>query len=349
MNKEFFCPGPVNIEESVKKEIINLSSHRSKEFTSILQECYHNTLKLFNIDNYNDKNNNSFFSALFLTGSGTLAIESMIYSYLKYKKVLILSNGFFGERWYDMIKNYSSNFKYLDFGWNNEFDYKLIESELKNNYDVLFFVHHETSTTMINDLKILNDICKKTNTNIVIDAVSSVGIYTIDLKIYDMIIGLGFSSNKCIGSYPGLSIVIFKNNYLKIMSKNISYLNLYNYYEYIKIFQTPYTPCIQNFYAYNLSLKNILNKTYNIKSHYDDLMVYFKQKLLEKNLVPILKKNQCNWVINILYENPNYIYNKLYNENIIIYKCKKSLENSSIQIAIFNKTFQDIDNLIKLL
>ena len=327
MNKEFFCPGPVNIEESVKKEIINLSSHRSKEFTSILQECYHNTLKLFNIDNYNDKNNDSFFSALFLTGSGTLAIESMIYSYLKYKKVLILSNGFFGERWYDMIKNYSSNFKYLDFEWNNEFDYKLIESELKNNYDVLFFVHHETSTTMINDLKILNDICKKTDTNIVIDAVSSVGIYTIDLKIYDMIIGLGFSSNKCIGSYPGLSIVIFKNNYLKIMSKNISYLNLYNYYEYIKIFQTPY----------------------NIKSYYDDLMVYFKQKLLEKNLVPILKKNQCNWVINILYENPNYIYNKLYNENIIIYKCKKSLENSSIQIAIFNKTFQDIDNLIKLL
>jgi 2-aminoethylphosphonate-pyruvate transaminase len=349
MDKDFFCPGPVNIEESVKKEILNLSSHRSKEFISLLEECYHNTLKLFNVNNYYDENGDNIYSALFLTGSGTLSIESMIYSYLKYKKVLILSNGFFGERWYDMINNYSSNFKYLKFEWNNEFDYSLIESELENNYDILFFVHHETSTTMINDIEILNNICKKKNTNIVIDAVSSVGIYNIDLKKYDMLIGLGFSSNKCIGSYPGLSIVVFKTYDLKNMPKNISYLNLYNYYEYMKIFQTPYTPCIQNFYAYNLSLKNVLNKTYNVKLYYDDLMVYFKQKLLEKNLVPVLKTNQCNWVINILYENPNYIYNKLYNENIIIYKCKNSLQDIAIQIALFNKTYRDIDNLIKLL
>ena len=251
MSKELFCPGPVNIEDSVKQEIVKLSSHRSNEFSNLLKECYYNTLKLFNVDNYLSDDGNTVYSALFLTGSGTLAIESMIYSFLKNKKVLILSNGFFGERWYDMITQYSSNIKYLKFEWNHEFDYKLIETELRNNYDVLFFVHHETSTTMINDVEILNAICKKTNTNIIIDAISSVGIYNIDLTIYDMIIGLGFSSNKCIGSYPGLSIVVFKNEYLKKMSNNICYLNLNNYYEYIVSFQTPYTPCVHNFYAYN--------------------------------------------------------------------------------------------------
>lgn len=126
MDKDFFCPGPVNLHESVKKEIINLSSHRSEEFISLLRECYYNTLKLFNIDNHINKNGDSFYSALFLTGSGTLAIESMINSYLKHKKILIISNGFFGERWYEMLANYSSNFKYLKFEWNNEFDYKIL-------------------------------------------------------------------------------------------------------------------------------------------------------------------------------------------------------------------------------
>lgn len=338
---EFFCPGPVNIDNSIKKEITKLSSHRSNDFTYLIKECFHNTLKMFNV--------NSDYSSLFLCGSGTLSIESIIYSYLRYKKVLLLTNGFFGERWNSMLEHYSCKFKCINFKWNEEFDYNIIENELINKYDCLFFVHHETSTTMINDINKLNEICKKTNTNIVMDSVSSVGIYNINLMKYDMISALGFSTNKCMGSYPGLCVVVIKNDILELMPKSPSYLNLYNYYEYIKNYQTPFTPCIQNFYAYNIILKNKLDNTLSIESHYDDLMNYFKKKLLEKNLLPILKNNQSNWVINIYHKHPLNIYNKLYSNKIVIYRCKKNLYDNAIQIAIYNKTKKDIDKLISLM
>ena len=76
-------------------------------------------------------------------------------------------------------------------------------------------------------------------------------------------------------------------------------------------------------------------------------MQYLIIKMKEKQIYPILTDNQCNWVVNLYHSTPTHIYNKLLENNIVIYKCKGGLSEIGIQIAIFNKSYEDIDELMK--
>ena len=120
---------------------------------------------------------------------------------------------------------------------------------------------------MINDIYEINNLCNKQNIKMVVDMVSSVGIYDIDLTKLNNIGLLCFSSNKCIGSYPGLSVVVSNTNILKTLTNEICYLNLQTYYEFSKKNETPFTPCVQNFYSYKTAVKLILKDKLNIKKN----------------------------------------------------------------------------------
>ena len=71
------------------------------------------------------------------------------------------------------------------------------------------------------------------------------------------------------------------------------------------------------------------------------------KRMNTKGYIPVLKSNQCNWVINFKCENPNEIYDKLKSKNITIYRCKGELTNKAIQIAIFNKSYEELEYLIR--
>ena len=154
---KLFCPGPVNIIDTVKNAKCIEISHRGQQFQNLFKESTDLTSRLFTID---DK-----YKPLFLTGSGTLAIESIIYSYLKKKKTLLLQNGLFAEKWEGLLKNHGCSYKVQNYGWCNSYNYDLLESQLlAEEIDCIFIVHHETSTTMINDLFKINEICTKYTT-----------------------------------------------------------------------------------------------------------------------------------------------------------------------------------------
>ena len=342
---KLFCPGPININSNVINALINpIISHRTSDFRILFKECQDLTLQLFNtsIDQY---------TPLFITGSGTLTIECMIYSHLYKKKVLLITNGYFGEKWELILKNYSSIYDCLSFDWNIEIDYDKLEQTLCNNtYDIIFFVHHETSTTMINNLHEIYEISKKYSVKLAIDCVSSVGLYNIDLSLLTNIDILTYSSNKCILSYPGLSVAMVKNTILLDMDDRLSYLNLKIYDDYAKKYETPFTPCVQNFFAYKTALTDILyngiNKLFNTS---ENLMAHLINNLKLIDIYPSITNisSRCIWVCNFKCTDPTEIYNKLYDKNYIIYKCKGILEDTCIQISILNKTIEDIDDLIK--
>jgi len=336
---KLFCPGPVNIIDTVKNAKCIEISHRGQQFQNLFKESTDLTSRLFTID---DK-----YKPLFLTGSGTLAIESIIYSHLKKKKTLLLQNGLFSEKWEELLKNHNCSYRVQNFGWCNSYDYDMLESQLlTGEIDCIFMVHHETSTTMINDLFKINEICTKYGVEIIVDAVSSAGIYEINLSNLPQISFLGFSTNKGIGSIPGLAIVIGKVSLLEKMTNEISYLNLKNYYDFSLKKETPFTPCVQNFYHYNEAVSNILAEGHNRLKFYETLSRYIIGQLATINIHPILKNSQCCWVINFSVDNPNNLYDRLLEKNIIVYKCKGYLEQISIQIGILNKTKKDIDDLI---
>lgn len=336
---KLFCPGPVNITDTIKNAKYIEISHRGQQFQNLFKESTDLTSCLFSIEKEH--------RPLFLTGSGTLAIESIVYSYLKKKKTLLLQNGLFSEKWEELLKNHNCSYRVQNFGWCNPYDYDMLESQLlAGGIDCIFMVHHETSTTMINDIFKINDLCTKFGIEIIIDAVSSAGIYNINLNILKQISFLGFSTNKGIGSFPGLAVVIGKVSLLEKMTDEICYLNLKNYYNFSLKNETPFTPCVQNFYYYNEALSNILKEDSRRLKYYEILSIYLIDQLAKINIYPILKNNQCCWVLNFIVPNPSSLYDRLCEKNTIIYRCKGELERIAIQIGILNKTKEDIDELV---
>jgi 2-aminoethylphosphonate-pyruvate transaminase len=331
-----FCPGPVDISDEVRTSIIQpMCSHRSPEFRTLYRDCVSSTRKMFNTTTH---------VPLFLTGSGTLAIESMIYSYLSMKKVAIFKNGFFAERWGALLRDHGCNYVTLDFGWNVPFNYDI---ELDDDIDVLFFVHHETSTTMINDLIAMNALARRSGKELVIDCVSSAGLYPIDLENLETVRMFAYSSNKCVSAYPGLSVVVCDPRVFDGMRDTNSYLNLRLYYDYFKKDETPFTPCIHNFLAYKTSVNHILNKGVSIFDETKEVMEYLKENI---GLKTVLKKGeQCIWVCNFECKDPERATEKLHEKGITIYRCKNQLFDCSIQVAVLNKTKADVDTLLQYL
>src|SRR5574341_1611214 len=80
-------PGPVNTSRKVKQALLKGDlCHREKEFSDLLIRVRQNLLKAFGIEKDH--------IAIFITGSGTAALEAALLSTLdSRRKVLVLSNG----------------------------------------------------------------------------------------------------------------------------------------------------------------------------------------------------------------------------------------------------------------
>ncbi len=339
-----FCPGPVNLHPKVSSLELTQISHRGKDFQTLFKECTKKTKALFNLSD-------SSYTPLFLTGSGTLAIESMIASYKGKGRVLLLQNGFFAEKWEAFFQNHGVDYSTLSFGWENSFSYDSIRNVLtESSFQALFFVHHETSTTRVNDIHSLNTLCLEFHLDLLVDGVSSVGMYPIDIPSLESLCMIAYSTNKCIGSYPGLAVVVGRTQFFESLPQTISYLNLYQYYKFSLLHETPFTPCVQNFMYYNECL-NCLFEEYQRYDVYKYLCDYFIAECEKIGLAPYISnaKEQCCWVVNISCAYPNELYNYLYDHTFVIYKCKGSLQNTHVQVAFLNQSKQEIDELLQLI
>ena len=59
---------------------------------------------------------------------------------------------------------------------------ELEEIMTTGNYEWIWFVHHETSTGMLNDLNELNTLCNENQMKLCVDCISSIGAIPLDLK-----------------------------------------------------------------------------------------------------------------------------------------------------------------------
>lgn len=348
MNKYLlFTPGPVNVAENVRRAICKDDiCHRESDFDYLLQRIETKLLKLFAIKNTVD------YRAVVITGSGTAANESMLSSVVGHKRILILSNGEFGERLYNISKVHNKNTSLLEFGWGKGFDLKKIHAYLQTHeIDVVAMVHHETSSGMLNPLEKIGTLCKEHGAMFIVDCVSSAGAEVIDMEKCHIAF-CSSSSSKAICSYSGLSFVIGKTKEferLRELPVKTTYLNLYKFYQFIKDWsQTPNTPAVHLFYALEQALDNILNK--GAAHHYT--MLKDKAKLLREGMSNLgLKflvdeKDMCS-VLTTVHLPPHIdvtlFRQKLRDKSIIVYEGKGRFKNKVFQVGnIGELSFADI-------
>lgn len=337
---KLFCPGPVMISENVANALVqNNIGHRSKDFENLFKRIKKNILKITNADNS--------YEAVILSSSGSSANEAVVASlFTTNDKVLILSNGSFGERISQLMKNYNINHTTISNEWGQPFEIDSLRNHLQNNeYDYMFISHDETSCGLINDLQQLGKLCHEFNIDFFVDCVSSLGSDLVDMKLQNISI-LTSVSGKAIGAVPGASFVVMKDELFQKMKNNkitSSYLNLYNYYIFSKEKnQSPNTPNINNFQALDVALIECIEN--NKSSRYKECSNYLRDEFEKMNIEFAIERSLMSNSVTTIKIPITYkvedIYTKLYNKGFTTYLTRGIFkEQNCLQICVMGEIY----------
>ncbi len=250
-------PGPVNVTPRVRQALSGPDlCHRENEFSDLLISVRHRLLSAFGISKSHQ--------AVFFTGSGTTALESMLVDACAAGKTLLLSNGVYGERIASILRIHGLPFETLAASLGDFPGIEAIDGRLKRDPSIrrVAMVHHETSTGMLNPLADVGRIVKKRGRTLVVDAISSLGAEEIDFQNLP-IAYLAGTSGKCLHGFPGISFVLLS----KIEAarpgpsrqRSLS-LDLRNALSYQDRGDVPFTPAVQLFYAFDQALSELASQ-----------------------------------------------------------------------------------------
>jgi 2-aminoethylphosphonate-pyruvate transaminase len=332
-----FTPGPVNVAASLRHAICKDDiCHREPDFDGLLASIEQKLLSLFEIRKRNR------FRAVVITGSGTAANEAILSSVVGTGTILILSNGEFGERLHKTSLIHNARTHLLQQPWGIPFDPDQIAAYLTaHKIDVVAMVHHETCSGMLNPLAVIGSLVKAHGAIFVVDGVSSVGAEVVDMEGCNIAF-CSSSSSKAIGSYPGLSFVIGRKKQfkkLKLHAAKTTYLNLATFYQFLKQHgQTPNTPAVPLFFAFDQALTNILSE--GVASRFAQIRARADQLRLgmrKLNLEFVLDEEDMCAILTTVRVPPSILVrelrDKLREKSIIIYEGKGCFAGKVFQVG----------------
>ncbi|PEL09886.1 2-aminoethylphosphonate--pyruvate transaminase [Bacillus sp. AFS017336] len=204
-NYKLLTPGPLTTTNTVKEEMLFDRCTWDNDYKEITQKIRTQLLDLA-------KASKEDYTVVLMQGSGTFAVESVISSTIsKNDKVLIVTNGAYGERIVKMAKYIGLNFVQYSIAYDElpkEEDLRdILEKDQAITHIVM--VHCETTTGILNPIEMVAELSKEFNKTLMIDAMSSFGGIEIDVQKLE-IDYLISSANKCIQGVPGFGFVIAK-------------------------------------------------------------------------------------------------------------------------------------------
>ncbi|MFH1073388.1 MAG: alanine--glyoxylate aminotransferase family protein [Nanoarchaeota archaeon] len=330
-------PGPVLTSPSVKNALVQYDMcHRDKDFQDLLAKLKRQCLLLFGADKK--------YRVLFISGSGTAGLEAALSSFIpEGKKVLVASNGAFGERLSDILTLHRIPVVYRKYPWGKRLNIHDLEQHLEEDNDIYAIAvnHHETSVGLLNPIHTIGMLAKKYKKIFIIDAISSLGAEKINV-IRDNIDVCITSSNKCIHSVTGLSLVCAKQHLLDSLKEQRPrsyYLDVYKHYQYLEnLNQTPYTPNITSFFALDAAVKELLEEGLeNRRKKYIRRNSLLKSELIRLGFSFFTDSGDESHTI-LTVKVPEWLeyrefYNKVKSLGFLIYDCKPPLYGKYFQIA----------------
>ena len=222
-------PGPLTTSETVKETMMTDWCTWDEDYNlGIVQELRKDLVSIAtkNIEDY---------TSVLLQGSGTYCVEAVLGATITPKdKLLICSNGAYGDRMGNIAEYYHLDYDMLAFEETEQVSVEYVDDYLSNNSDVthVAFVHCETTTGILNPIKELSHIVKMHGKKLIVDAMSSFGGVPLDVQE----LGIDFlisSANKCIQGVPGFGFIIARRSELmacKGVSRSLS-LDIYDQWE----------------------------------------------------------------------------------------------------------------------
>lgn len=287
-------PGPTPVVDSIYDAIAKETwSHTDPRFAQIYKDSIAKTRDMLKTDG----------EVIVFAASGTLGMEMALINTVKPgEKVLVVSQGYFGDRFIGIGKAYGIEIDVIQSEWGQQVSPEVVEEKLASgNYKAVTVTHADTSTGVKADLDALVPVIKKHGALVIVDGICATAAMEEDMSktygdpSYKLDIVLT-GSQKAIGVPPGLAIVAFNQSALDIR-KEIEHVPGYytDIYNWLPIMHDPTkyfaTPAVNLVYAYDEGMRIVLEEGMkNRYARHDKFAEGVRKGLKEYGMKPLAAK-----------------------------------------------------------
>ena len=247
-------PGPTPVPEQVLLAMAKHPiGHRSGNFSKVIEEITENLKWLHQTEN----------DVVALTVSGTGAMEAGIINFLSPgDRVLVGSNGKFGDRWVQISQAFGLEVDVIAAEWGQPLDPEVfrakLEADSSKQIKAVIVTHSETSTGILNDLETINRHVKNHGECLImVDAVTSLGAIDVPVDEWDLDV-VASGSQKGYMIPPGLGFVaVSPKAWQAYETAKIPrfYLDLGKYRKATAKNSSPFTPPVNLMYGLQVALR----------------------------------------------------------------------------------------------
>lgn len=200
MRTRLATPGPTEVPQRLllagARESIH---HRSAEMEALLRSTNATLPRLFKTDH-------DVYTSV---ASGTGAMEAAVANLFSAgERVLVISNGYFGERFASIARAYGVEPVLVESPWGTSIDPERVAAAFRANPDIrgVMVVYSETSTGALNDVEAIGRIFAETDVVVVVDAISGLISHDLDMDGWGLDVVLA-ASHKGFMLPPGLTFI----------------------------------------------------------------------------------------------------------------------------------------------
>jgi len=203
-------PGPTEVPPEVLSAVsMPIRPHYGEEWIKIYEETVKLAAQVFNTSG----------EVIIFPGPGSAALEMGVANLISPGgKIIVLSNGFFGERFEEIARHLGCKAVTLKAEYGKIIEPRRLEEVLKIHKDAegLAVVYDETSTGVQNPIMIYGKIVKEYNLFYIVDAILSYG--AVELRVDDWCIDycVGYAG-KALSSVPGIAPVAISHDALEFI------------------------------------------------------------------------------------------------------------------------------------
>lgn len=262
-----FTVGPVQMAEEIRQiGAEEIPYFRTPEFSVLMKEneAWMTALMRAGQDS----------RAIFLTGSGTAAMEAAVINlFTREDKLLIVNGGSFGERFVNICQIHGIPYEEIRLAAGQGLTKEHLapyagrqgqeaSGEKGSGFTGFLVNQHETSTGVLYDMELISRFCQEQGLWLVVDAISSFLADSFWMEKWGVDLVLT-GSQKALALPPGLSVLVLNRRAVKRVEEHPAVSLYFDFKAYLKDGlrgQTPFTPAVGILLQLHARLRAILQQ-----------------------------------------------------------------------------------------
>jgi aspartate aminotransferase-like enzyme len=244
-------PGPTPVPPQVLAAMAEaVVHHRAPDFKLVYEQCLGRLREVFRTEQ----------DVLMFTASGTGALESVVANLCaEGDRVLVVSAGYFGDRWVEICERYGCDVDVLRYAWGESPRADDVREKL-DGHEVVFLTQSETSTGVVADVEALARVAKDAGALVAVDAVSSLGAVPLEQDAWSLD-AVASGSQKALMTPPGLAFCgVSEDAYARATRSRSFYFDWQRTRKAQAKFDAAFTPAVSLVVALNVALGLLLDE-----------------------------------------------------------------------------------------